>query len=129
MLITFSDYSVQYAFAKVTKLVEKAFELKLPFLALTDLHSVSGIPEFYQELEKKNKKSEHKVKGILGSTLRVKFKDVTGTITVPCKNEQGWKDLIKIIGNSGYNDKSELYCNLEDINGANLIAVIGGMVS
>lgn len=110
-------------------MVDKAAELNLPFLALTDLHSISGIPEFYQTLKKKNKGRANPIKPILGCTLRVKHQNVTGTLTVWCKNHQGWKDLIKIVGESELGENGELYTTLDKIKGDNLVVIIGGLGS
>lgn len=126
----FSDYSIQEAYGKVTDLVDKAFTLKLGGIALTDHHSISGIPEFLQSIDKKNAKSEHKVRGVAGCTLNVSYEGTMGTLTVLCKNLQGWKDLIKIIAGSKINEKT-LFVNFDDMKdlGRNLIVIHGGLGS
>jgi DNA-directed DNA polymerase III PolC len=44
-----SYYSLRYGTLPVEKLVKKAKELKLDYLALTDINNVSGIPDFVRE--------------------------------------------------------------------------------
>jgi DNA polymerase III subunit alpha len=123
-----THFSIQEAFCHIDELVAKAFELKLPALAITDTHSLSGCVEFIQEIEKKNKKSEHKVKPILGATFRLNLgKDGLHNIILLARNKEGWANLIRVLGESHIADK-QLAVYPGDVikHSANLIAIFLG---
>lgn len=123
----YSHYSIQRSALHIDDLIEKAFQLKLPAISLTDYNSISGIPEFLQLIEKKNKNSEIKIKPIVGVTIRYLSEECEKNIdrreiVLLCKNKQGWKELIKLI--STLNCKSEKYLNFGDLyDSDNLICI------
>ena len=88
-----SNYSILEGFANISNLVARASELKLPAVALTDTHSVSGAIEFFQEVEKHNKKGKHVLKPILGCVLQTDG----GRLLVLCKNKNGYFELLELL--------------------------------
>jgi DNA polymerase-3 subunit alpha len=85
----FTHYSIQQAFNHIDTLVERAKELGFNQLPITDLHTLSGCPEFLKECKK------HKIKPILGCTFRL-GPNQEDLVTLFAKNKNGWKNLIKL---------------------------------
>ena len=112
-----SVYSIQEGFAQISTLIAKAVELKLPAIALTDTHSVSGAVEFFQEIEKSNKKNEHKIRGVLGAILNT---DV-GKLHTICRNKVGYYNLLKALATTS----PEGTIDYDNINQDGLIFIAG----
>lgn len=127
----YSDYSIQAGFVKIDEYVRKAGELGLKAIALTDLNSISGIPEFFAEIQKYNKKAKNALKGIAGSNLRVSYGDAVGNLLVLCRNKTGWYELIKILARAELDKDGHLVSKVETVLelGQNLIIILGGLDS
>lgn len=112
-----THYSVGEAFAKPEELAKRGQELKLNGIVLADLHSLSGSVEFYQSIEKVNKKSEHKIKPIFGMTVDIKYPDKEELLRVILisKNLQGWHDLIKITSIINTDEKHRKHVKADEI--------------
>ena len=93
-----SQYSIQEAFLKISDYIVRAAELGHKYVVLTDNNTLSGVPEFLSEVKKWNKNNpNNKLKAIVGAELSLKNKNFQGQVLVYCKNETGWKNLLKII--------------------------------
>lgn len=113
-LHTHSHYSLLDGLAKIDDLVERAKELGMEALALTDHGNLYGAIEFYSKAKKAG------IKPILGMEAYVakgsRFdrqlvkEESTGTgkktkenynhLTLICENETGWKNLLKLSSSS-----------------------------
>ena len=96
-----SHYSLLNALPKIKDLVKKAKEYEMSALALTDSGNMYGIIEFYQECLK------NEIKPILGVDFYVALKtrhdkrsgidNRNHRLILLAKNEQGYKNLIKLV--------------------------------
>lgn len=103
-LHTHSHYSLLNALPKIKDLVSRAKEDAMPALALTDSGNMYGTIEFYQECLKQE------IKPILGVdfyvALKTRFDKRPGIdnrnnrLILLAKNEQGYKNLIKLVSKS-----------------------------
>ncbi len=103
-LHTHSHYSLLNALPKIKELVSRANEYEMPALALTDNGNMYATIEFYQECLKQG------IKPILGVDFYVALKtrhdrrpsiDNRNTrLILLAKNEQGYKNLIKLVSKS-----------------------------
>lgn len=121
-----SQYSILSAYNSIADIVKFAFKNKLAAIALTDKHTISGLPEFITEIEKKNKKSDHKVKPILGCDFCIctsEERQKVGFITLLAQNKNGWYNLIKL-----FNRSVGGMVTLTDVKefSKDLIAIVGG---
>ncbi|MFH1759116.1 MAG: DNA polymerase III subunit alpha [Patescibacteria group bacterium] len=100
-LHTHSHYSLLDGLAKIDELVDRAQELKMPALAITDHGNVYGAIEFYQKARKAG------IKPILGVEAyvapRTRQEKIHGVdnkyfhLTLLCKDNIGWKNLIQLV--------------------------------
>jgi len=101
-LHTHTDYSLLDGACSISQLVERAFELGMPALALTDHGNLFGAVEFYQKAFSKG------IKPIIGCEVYVapvsRFKkkksrgeDAAYHLTLLCKNKQGYKNLMELV--------------------------------
>lgn len=88
----YSHYSIQESYCHIDTLIEKAKELGIKSLALTDINSVSGFVEFFQECEKA------KIRPILGMTTYIMDNlSQKHKVQLICQNKNGYHNLLKII--------------------------------
>lgn len=85
------------AFSHVPDLVQRAYDLRMPFLTITDKHTLSGCAEFLREVQSVNKTGEHKILPILGCEFNIHDDQ---NITCLARNKRGWLQLIRILGSS-----------------------------
>jgi len=101
-LHTHSDYSLLDGACNISQLIERASQLNMPALALTDHGNVFGAIEFYEAALQKG------IKPIIGCEVyvapysrfkkrRIKGEDVAYHLTLLCKNEQGYKNLMELV--------------------------------
>ncbi len=103
-LHTHSHYSLLNALPRIKELVARAKENTMPALALTDNGNMYGTIEFYQECLKQD------IKPILGVDFYVALKtrhdrrsgidNRNNRLVLLAKNEQGYKNLIKLVSQS-----------------------------
>jgi DNA polymerase-3 subunit alpha len=124
-MLNFTHYSVGYGISHIDELVNRAAELNLPYLTITDLNSLAGCPEFLETVNKVNEKRKNKIVPIVGATFTVKLSEGHGHLSALCKNKQGWHNLLKILSTMQV-DKQEFF-ELEDVlaNISNLYVVLG----
>lgn len=100
-LHTHSDYSLLDGLAKVSQLVDRAKELGMPALGLTDHGVLYGAIDFYKTAKKAG------IKPIIGSEVyiapRTRFDKVSKVdskyyhLTLLARNQTGYKNLIKLV--------------------------------
>ncbi|MBU1046452.1 DNA polymerase III subunit alpha [Patescibacteria group bacterium] len=103
-LHTHSHYSLLNALPKIKELVSQAKKYNMPALAITDNGNMYGTIEFYQECHKQE------IKPILGVDFYVALKtrhdkrpgidNRSNRLILLAKNEQGYKNLIKLVSKS-----------------------------
>lgn len=88
-----SSYSLMQSTIKVSELVEKAKEIGLSAIALTDHNVLHGAVEFYKETK------SHGIKPIIGMTADVQslyYPSSSYEVTFLAKNKQGYQELIQL---------------------------------
>ena len=105
-----TQYSLLDGKASIPELVDKAMSDGMRGLAITDHGNMFGVKEFFNYVKKKNAKLDdsEKFKPILGCEMYVadnmrerKGKTDTGRhLIVLAKNQQGYKNLIKLVSRS-----------------------------
>ncbi|MBU4536544.1 PHP domain-containing protein [Patescibacteria group bacterium] len=103
-LHTHSHYSLLNALPKIKELISQAKKYDMPALAITDNGNMYGAIEFYQECLKQG------IKPILGVDFYVALKtrydkrpgidSRSNRLILLAKNEQGYKNLIKLVSKS-----------------------------
>jgi DNA polymerase III alpha subunit len=89
-LHTHSYYSFLYAVPSPKELAQAAAGMKMPALALTDHHGLTGVLEFYAACR------EVRVKPILGLELVVNHKWGQGNLVFLAMNMEGWGSLCRL---------------------------------
>jgi DNA polymerase-3 subunit alpha len=133
-----TEYSLLDATCRLDKLVDKAVELKMPALAMTDHGVLFGAIDFYQAARDKG------IKPIIGcevyvapgSRLEKKAssggRDVYHHLVLLAKNEQGYKNLIKLVSSAhleGYYYKPRIDKEILAQHHEGLIALSGCIAS
>src|SRR3989338_3916213 len=101
-LHTHSEYILLGATSRMHQLIDRAVQLGMPALALTDLGNMFGAIEFYDACTKKG------IKPIIGCDIYVapesRFERATHglanaahTMVLLCKNETGYRNLIQLV--------------------------------
>jgi DNA polymerase-3 subunit alpha len=92
-----SDYSLLDGASPIARMVERAAEMRMPALALTDHGSLFGAVEFYQEARRAG------VKPIVGMEAYVtrgdrkdRTRDTAHHLVLLARDEQGFKNLMKL---------------------------------
>lgn len=95
-----TEYSLLDGFCPIDKLIDRAKELKMDSIAITDHGQMYGVIEFYQ------KAKENNIKPIIGCELYIsqgdyKKKDISNKryyhLIVLAENNEGYKNLLKIV--------------------------------
>ncbi|UCH65272.1 MAG: DNA polymerase III subunit alpha [Ignavibacterium sp.] len=89
------------------QLIKKAVEYKLASLAITDTNAMNGIVPFVKEANQSN------IKPIIGSVITDTENEIEYAILL-AKNNEGYKDLCKIITSRKLNDDFSLINVLKD---------------
>ena len=130
-LHTHSHYSLLDGLAKINELVDRAKELGMDSLAVTDHGNLYGAVEFYKTAKAKN------LKPILGVEAYIAPKSMEDKnnddekyyhLTILVKNQTGWKNLIKLVTDAhlkGFYYKPRMDKNLLKNNSEGLIALSG----
>ncbi len=96
-----SQYSLLDAASKVPQLIKRAVELKFPAIAMTDHGNLFGAISFYQEAMKQGIKPIIGIEAYIAPQSRFDktahgIKEASFHITLLCKNEIGYKNLLKL---------------------------------
>ena len=131
-LHTHSHYSLLDGLAKIDQLVERAKDLEMPALALTDHGNLYGAIEFYQKAKRAG------VKPILGVEAYLAPRSCTDKVhgvdnkyfhlTLLCENNEGWQNLIQLVTKAnfeGFYYKPRIDKQLLREHGRGLIALSG----
>ncbi len=94
-----TDYSLLDGACEIGKLMDRAAELKMPAVAITDHGNLFGAIKFYQQAQKRN------IKPIIGCEVYVapasRFDRAADTdrpnhLVLLCENERGYRNLVKL---------------------------------
>ncbi len=88
-----TEYSLLEGFAKIDSVVEKAKQLNMEALAITDYGNMFGAVDFYQKAKRSG------IKPIIGCEVYVETENQRKNdhLVLLCKNEIGYKNLIKLV--------------------------------
>lgn len=121
-----SHYSLLMSTVKQEDLAEYVKKYKYPAVGITDFTNLSGIVSLYKTCK------EAKIKPILGVELVVSDNPSleTYTITLLCKNLEGWKTLVNIVSKSNDTENFKKVPtisinSLKDLDTKNLICIDG----
>src|SRR5690625_3371237 len=113
-----SAYSLMKSTITIDKLINKAKELKLDALSLTDENILYGIVPFYKACVKND------IKPIIGMIIHVADNNNRQeTCILLAKNNTGYKELVKISTYLNQNEKTVLELSELRIDAKNLIAI------
>ena len=102
-LINRTEQSYGRSMMKPQNLVDYCVANKVSVVAVTDIHSLSAIPEFLSICEKSNSLNKHQIKGIAGLTLQVKNgSQQLGEIVLLAKGDEGFASLKSLIDIAGH---------------------------
>ena len=109
-----TQYSICEGAVKIEELAKYAKLSKFLSLGISDSYNLSGALEFSEELSKAG------VHPIIGTQLNIKTDNIIGKVSLIAKNEQGYKNLLKLSSKSyldiNATDEIELNATLVDIN-------------
>ena len=94
---------------KVGPLVEKTKEYNMPSVALTDRNNLYGAIEFYKTCTKKG------IKPIIGCDLDINLVDSNVHFIFIAENNDGYKNLVKLVSVANLNDKQEIKVEEKDL--------------
>jgi len=106
-----SQYSLQDGFVPVKDLVNRAADLGMRALALTDEHTLAGIPLFWTECHKRN------IKPIVGAELNVWYDDAKNRdddhnrLIFLVESEKGYLNLVYLVTLAN-NKKDGAFCGV-----------------
>ena len=89
-LRTTSQYSLLEGAMKIEKIVSKALNHKIPAIGLTDRNNLFGALEFSEKL------IDNGIQPIVGCNLTVFDGNLEGSVVCLAKNNEGYKNLIKL---------------------------------
>jgi len=97
-----TEYSTLDGAIKIGELAERAKELGMPAVAMTDHGNMYGAIQFYQKMNKAGVKPILGCEAYLAPTAHTEKKEIPGRkrtthITLLCENNTGWENLTKMI--------------------------------
>lgn len=101
-LHTHSEYSLLDGACSINQLVERACQLHMPALALTDHGNLFGAVEFYRKASQKGLQPIIGCEVYVAPDSRFKKKKIKGEgtsyhLTLLCKNKQGYQNLLELV--------------------------------
>ena len=120
-----TQYSICEGAVKIDQLKDFCKKNKIKSLGLSDTYNLSGALEFSQNL------SSVGTQPIIGTQILFKYKEFEGLIPLIAKNNDGYKNIIKLSSKS-YLENSETtdpHCDLEDLckNSEGIIVLTGSI--
>ncbi len=94
-----SEFSLEDGMLRINQLVDRAVELGMPAVAVTDWHNLFGLVKFYSAAQARG------IKPIVGTDLRVQLGgdgdgEPFGVVTLLVENQQGYLNLCRILSRS-----------------------------
>ena len=89
-----TEYSLVDGICRISNLVDRAYSLRMPALAITDISNIYGAIKFYQGCHSRG------IKPLIGSELAIGKPNKLGTvpqIVVLCKNNDGYRLLCEVL--------------------------------
>ncbi len=120
-----TQYSICEGAVKIDQLKDFCKKNKIKSLGLSDTYNLSGALEFSENL------SSVGTQPIIGTQILFKYKEFEGLIPLIAKNNDGYKNIIKLSSKS-YLDNSEAtnpHCKLDDLlNNSEGIIILTGSI-
>ncbi len=120
-----SQYSICEGAVRIEDLKEFCKKNKIKSIGISDTNNLSGALEFSENISKSG------TQPIIGTQINFKYKDHYGAIPLIAKNEEGYKQIIKLSSNSYLKNQniSEPHVLFEELLEAdqNLIILSGGI--
>ena len=106
-----TQYSICEGAIKIEDLEKFCKTNKINCVGISDTSNLCGALQFSETV------SKSKTQPIIGSQIKFKFKGLIGLIPVIAKNDEGYKNLVKLSSNSYLNHKefNEPFCDLQDL--------------
>ena len=106
-----TQYSICEGALKIDNLKNFCKENKIRSIGLSDTSNLCGALEFSENISKTG------TQPIIGTQILYKHNDLFGLIPLIAKNENGYKNIIKLSSNSSLNAKegSLPFCNLTEL--------------
>ena len=92
-----TEYSLEDGMVRIAQLVERAVELDMPAIAITDWHNLFGLVKFYQAAIARG------IKPIVGADVRIQdpeYRDRHGVATLLVQNRTGYLNLCRLLSKS-----------------------------
>ena len=107
-----SQYSICEGAVKIDQLKDKAKELKIQTLGISDTSNLCGSIEFSEKLSKVG------TQPIIGTQINFRFENTIGLLPLFALNENGYKKIIKLSSKSylNNNDVSDLTSELSEMD-------------
>ena len=128
-----TEYSLSEGALPIARISELCQAFKMPAVGITDTNNMFGALEFSEKI------SSVGVQPIIGCNLKIKTpknylhenigdEDLYFFLNIFTKNEDGYKNLLKIISSAYMNHKANAYVDIEQLfkNKEGLIALSGG---
>ena len=124
-LRNYTQYSLSKGALKISDLVQKCVDQKIPAIGISDFNNLFGCMEFSLECK------SHGIQPIIGCNLLLSDKDfLDGYILLIAKNENGFKNLSNLVSISFLENSENInpYINFENLKtfSTDLICIAGG---
>ena len=120
-----TQYSICEGAVKIDQLKDFCKKKKIKSLGLSDTYNLSGALEFSENL------SSVGTQPIIGTQILFKYKEFEGLIPLIAKNNEGYKNIIKLSSKSYLenSDTTTPHCELDDLlNNSEGIIVLTGSI-
>ena len=106
-----TQYSICEGAARIEDLKEFCYKNKIKSIGISDTNNLCGALEFSENLSKSG------TQPIIGTQIKFKYKNNYGILPLIAKNENGYKQIIKLSSNSYLNNKeySEPYVDFDEL--------------
>ena len=116
-----SEFSIRDSLVRIPRLMQRLKEYEMPAIALTDWMNVFAVVKFYKAAMQAG------IKPIIGAEIEIKTDHGVGRVVLLCRDQLGYKQLIKIIS-SAYLSRHEdtLQVSWDDVvaNNEGLLAIL-----